>query len=196
MMGNTPWGDSYFTIKQKVLTVGNKYYIYNSRENLVGFVKQKMFRLKEDIRMYSDESKQYEVLTIIQRGIVDTWGVFEVYDPVRNEMVGSFRRKAWRSIFKGEWHIADAHGNMIGMVKEEGGAGLILRKIFRFLPLKFHLEIQGREVGLITQKFKIIGSQWWLDLRGDQRWILDRRLAIAGAILMDAVEEMQRKGHS
>jgi hypothetical protein len=47
------WDQNQYVIKQKVLTLGRKYFIYDSRGALIGFCKQKMFKMKEDIRIFA-----------------------------------------------------------------------------------------------------------------------------------------------
>ena len=64
------WDNDVFMIKQKVLTRGRKYYIENGSGVGMGFCKQKMFKLKEDIRVFSDESMTSEVLLIKQQQIL------------------------------------------------------------------------------------------------------------------------------
>ena len=42
---------------KKVLALTNKYWIEDSQGNVLGFSKQKMFKLKEDIRIYTYKKK-------------------------------------------------------------------------------------------------------------------------------------------
>ena len=50
-------GDFDFYIRRKVLKIfGGSFHVYDSRDNLVFFSSQKAFKLKEDIRVFSDES--------------------------------------------------------------------------------------------------------------------------------------------
>ena len=62
--------DSY-TIRKKLLSfLGQKFHIYDPQWQLVGYVKQKAFKLKEDIRVYADETCASELLVIKARQIV------------------------------------------------------------------------------------------------------------------------------
>ena len=49
------WAQNAYRIRKKVLAIANKYWIEDQRGKMLGFAKQKMFRLKEDIRVYTDE---------------------------------------------------------------------------------------------------------------------------------------------
>ena len=49
-----------FYIRRKVLKIfGGSFHVYDARDNLVFFSSQKAFKLKEDIRVFSDESNPF-----------------------------------------------------------------------------------------------------------------------------------------
>ena len=50
---------------------GNTLWLRDEQGNLHGFCKQKAFKLKEDIRLYADESMADELLKISARSIID-----------------------------------------------------------------------------------------------------------------------------
>ena len=61
-----------FTIRRKVLTMlGAKFHIYNRGGQLIGFSKQRAFKLKEDIRVYADESMSKALLAIAVDVVVE-----------------------------------------------------------------------------------------------------------------------------
>src|SRR3972149_991741 len=60
-----------YLLKRQVFALTGKFRFYDPMGNLVMFSEQKMFRWKEDIRVYSDESKTQEVLMVKARSILD-----------------------------------------------------------------------------------------------------------------------------
>ncbi|MEW5759962.1 MAG: hypothetical protein AB1779_04280, partial [Candidatus Thermoplasmatota archaeon] len=42
------WYQNFYRIRKKVLTIGNKYWIEDYNGAILGFSKQKLFKLKED----------------------------------------------------------------------------------------------------------------------------------------------------
>ena len=64
------WYQNNYRIRKKVLTIWNKYWIEDPTNNLLGFSKQKMLKLKEDIRIYTDESMNSELFAIKQEQIL------------------------------------------------------------------------------------------------------------------------------
>ena len=70
-----------YTIRRKILTLfGQKFYVYDPSGNMIGFVKQKAFKLKEDIRVFSDESLSREIMVIKARQILDFSASYDVWD--------------------------------------------------------------------------------------------------------------------
>lgn len=188
------WDEKKFVIKQKVLTIGRKYFIENGSGKRIGFCKQKMFKLKEDIRIYTGEDMKEELLTIRQEQILDFSGTFVVKDARTGEKVGYVGRKGLKSIIRDTWKLFDAERNEIGTVEEEGGIIAVLRRLvdwMKFVPKKYHFNHDGKEFALAKQKFQLIGDTWTLEISPDCR--VDNRLIVTAALMMDIVEQ-QRGG--
>lgn len=187
---NQVWNRDFYRVRKKVLTIGNKYWIEDEDGNVIGFTKQKLLKLKEDIRVYTDESMSQEVFRIQQEQIMDVWGKFAVIDSASDRVLGYIKRKALKSGFLwDEWEIYDANENLIGRVEESKGLGLVRKYVpgGALVPEKMKVKLDGREVAEINQKFKIIGDIWELrckDLPED----FDRRVLLAGLILMAMIE--------
>ena len=95
-----------FYIRRKVLKIfGGSFHVYDARDNLVFFSSQKAFKLKEDIRVFSDESMSEECLVIKARSIIDFGAAYDVVDSPSGEKLGAFRRKGLKSILKDSWEM-------------------------------------------------------------------------------------------
>ena len=93
-----------YTIRRKVFTfLGAKFHIYNADGALIGFCSQKAFKLKEDIRIYSDETMSNERLAINARSVIDFSAAYDVTDSVNNVKLGALRRKGLASLFRDAW---------------------------------------------------------------------------------------------
>ena len=152
------------------------------------------WKIKEDIRVFTDESMAQELIRIKQAQINDAWGKFDVFDSVTNEPLGYFRRKALRSGFvSDEWEIYNVYDEMIGRLAEGTGRGLARKYLpgGKLIPEKMTMELNGMPVVQINQRFKIIGDIWDIQCHSlpDQ---FDRRVLLAGVLLM-AMIERQRK---
>ncbi len=184
------WAQNAYRIRKKVLAIANKYWIEDQRGRMLGFAKQKMFRLKEDIRVYTDEKMKQELFKMKQQQILDLWATFAVIDSQTNTTLGFIKRKALASMFvRDEWEVYNAHDQLIGGIYEEKGRGLA-RKYMpggKLIPEKMTFKLGNVPVANIDQKFKIIGDIWNLtctNLPQD----FDRRVLLACLLLMGMIE--------
>jgi len=188
------WRQDHYVIKRKALRIVDQYWIEDQNGNKLAYSKQKFWRIKEDIRVFTDESMAQELFRIKQAQIIDVWGKFDVIDSDTNIPLGYFRRKALKSAFvSDEWEIYDMNNQMIGRLAEGTGRGLARKYIpgGKLIPEKVTMELNGKPVVQIEQRFKIVGDIWDVKCHSlpDQ---FDRRVLLAGVILM-AMIERQRK---
>jgi len=188
------WYQNHYIIKKKALRVVDQYWIEDENGNKLAYSKQKFWKIKEDIRIYTDDSMSQELFRIMQAQIIDAWGKFNVIDSATDFPVGYFRRKALMSAFiSDEWEMYNSNDQMVGRLAEGTGRGLV-RKYLPFgalVPEKITMELNGMPVVQIDQRFKIIGDIWDVQIHSLPEHF-DRRVLLAGVILM-AMIERQRK---
>ncbi|MCD6110997.1 MAG: hypothetical protein J7K08_04900 [Thermoplasmata archaeon] len=193
-MSQQLWFQNYYRVRKKVLAIGNKYWIEDQAGNIIGFSKQKILKLKEDIRIYTDESMKQELFRIKQQQIIDLWGNFALIDSATEQPIGYIRRKAAKSTFAwDEWEMYDANNQLIGKIEESKGRGLI-RKYMpggKLIPEKMTISLGGRPVAEVNQKFKVIGDIWELNCTNLPPNV-DRR-PLLGALVLMAMIERQHK---
>ena len=182
-----------YLLRRQVFALAGKFRVYDPSENLVLFSEQKMFRLREDIRIYSDESKTQEVLTIKARQIIDFSAAYDVMDSTTGEKVGALRRKGWRSMFRDEWEVLDANDQVRGMLFEDSMQLALLRRLLlgSLLPQNYDLTLGETRVADLRQRFNLFRYELDLDFSMDPSRTLDRRLGIAAGILLATVEGKQ-----
>ena len=182
-----------YLVRRKVFKLfGAAFHIYDPSGNVAFYSNQKAFKLKEDIRVYTGEDMQTEVLTILARQIVDFSAAYDVFDPRSNLKVGAFKRKGMKSLIKDEWIIMDAENREIGLIQEDSMLLALIRRILtNLIPQKYHGLVNGQQVCLFKQNFNPFVTKIQLDYSMDAQGLLDRRLGIAGAILLCAIEGKQ-----
>ena len=100
--------ENRYLIRRKVLTVfGQKFHVYDGHGSLIGFSQQKAFKLKEDIRFYTDETMTDERLVIQARTMLDISAAYDVIDGKTGNRVGMLQRQGFKSLFRDEWHVFD-----------------------------------------------------------------------------------------
>jgi hypothetical protein len=159
------------------------------------FSEQKMFKLREDIRVYGDESKTQEVLSIKARQILDFSAAYDVVDSGMNQKVGVLRRKGWSSLLRDEWEILDANDNVVGKLFEDSIGLAMLRRFLlgSWLPQNYDITFGDMRVADLKQRFNPFRYELDLDFSMDTAHHLDRRLGIAAGILLAAIEGKQGK---
>lgn len=120
-------GEKY-TIRRKVFKIfGAAFHIYDDQGQVVGYCKQAAFKLKEDLRIYTDESMGKELMRIAARNIIDFSATYDIKTP-DGHAIGSARQKGLKSAFvRDEWLVFDAAGTQIATLQEEGGVLAFLR---------------------------------------------------------------------
>lgn len=183
----------YLLTRKMFKLVGADFSIHDENGNLVLFSHQQGFKLKEDIRVYSDEAKHYQVLTIQARQIMDFSAAYDVWDTKANEKVGALKRKGWSSMVRDEWIVMDVNDREIAIVIEDS---MILALIRRFLsalvPQNYDMLVNGsHRVADFKQPFNPFVYKLGLDFKMDTGNAVDPRLKFATGILLAAIEGRQ-----
>jgi uncharacterized protein YxjI len=161
----------------------------------VAFVRQKKLKVKEDIGFFADEAESQELFRLKGRSVFDTGG--SRYDVVAADgtRIGVLHHLL-KSILRTTWSIQNGSEEEIAIARERSATGGILRRAVDFvpdvgglipIPYNFDILVDGNVAGRMDRKFKL-RDQYVLDLSGDHERKLDRRLAIALAIGLDALQ--------
>jgi uncharacterized protein YxjI len=161
----------------------------------VAFVRQKKMAIREDIRFFADEQETEELFQIKARNILDLGGSrYDVYAGERQ--IGALEHQFKASLVRSTWQVRDGSNQELAVARERSLAMAIARRLVNFvpdygllipIPYNFDLLIDGSTIGKMDRKFKL-RDQYVLDLSGDHERRLDRRLAIALAIGLDALQ--------
>ena len=185
-----------YLVRKKFWKVfGAAFHIYDPQGELAFYSKQKAFNLREDIRLFTDESMTTEVLTIKARSIIDFSAAYDVIDASTGQKVGALKRKGFTSIFRDSWILMDADDNEIGKVREDSLFLATLRRWFlRILPQKYSVTADDKTpMAKFKQRFNPFIQKMDVDLTADTEGRLDRRLGLAAAVLLVAIEGRQNQ---
>ncbi|MCA9283110.1 MAG: hypothetical protein H6812_00935 [Phycisphaeraceae bacterium] len=199
MMKAAP-GERY-TIRRKILTlVGASFHVYDPEGNVVAFCRQKAFKLREDMRLYTDESMSSELLTMKARSVIDFGATYDVTLP-DGQVLGSLRRKGLKSILRDQWLVfapgdAGTKGaTPIATIIEDSGFKAFSRRfvpyVGLFMPQKMHMKsADGREIATFRQHFNLFVYRLGVTIHHeDERF--DDLLALAAGCLLAAIEGRQ-----
>lgn len=187
--------------------VGNRYEVRvagpdDEEGELAAFVQQKTFALKEDMRFFADEDKQRELFRLKARQRFDPRAKYRVADADDTE-IGELKKEFKRSLARSTWRVYTAGGGDEVMWATErslfrsvlrrlislGGFIPIVGDILGLIPIRYHFDFFTGEqaVGSFERRFGL-RDRYILDLSGDTERRIDRRVAIALAIAMDALQ--------
>ena len=164
--------------------------VYDDEDNLVFYSEQKAFKLREDIRVYSDKEKSNELLTIKTPQILDISATYNVVDSTSGEGVGALQRKGLKSILKDEWLFLDVDGNEIGKLTESSTlAALATRFLSNLIPQKYVVtDSSGVPGAEIKQHFNPFVLKYTMTMQEAAGKSLDPRLLLASGILLCGIE--------
>ena len=187
-------GQSKFIIRRDVFAIGGAFRVLSLENKLLLYSRQKIFKLKEDIRVYNDLEMHDEVLFLNARQILDFSGAFDVIDSKTNEKIGALRRKGIRSMIRDKWEVLDENDNLFAYIEEDSmGMALLRRFLTNLIPQKFTISDTNTNNTLvkINQAFNPLIHWFTVDFSSDYEKKLDRRLGIAAVILLLAIEGRQ-----
>jgi uncharacterized protein YxjI len=187
------FSDNQYMIRRKVLTIfGAKFHVYNTAGELILFSKQKAFKLKEDIRIFTDESMSAERLVIKARQIVDFSAAYDVVDQAENRKIGALRRKEWKSIIRDSWEFLGEDDQPIAVLTEDSMLMSLLRRFLcNLIPQTYHVRQNDKTLITYKQNFNPFVLKLRVIIDPGSRDLIDPRLVLAGGILIAAIEGRQ-----
>ena len=161
----------------------------------VAFIRQKRMAFREDIRFFADEGETQELFRIKARRVIDIGGRYDVVDP-GGAPIGVLEHAFRRSLLRSTWRMLTPADEELAVAQEKNQALAILRRVIDFvlygewvpIPYDFVIRDRERDLGHFTRKFLSVRDRYTLDLSGDTDNRLDRRLAIALGIGLDALQ--------
>ncbi len=183
-----------FVVDQLIRPIANLYRISTDGQP-VAFVRQKKLALKEDIRFFADESETTELFRIKARAMLELGGRYDVTTP-DGERIGAVEKVFGRSLLRSTWRVRDAAEVEVAVVQERSQAVAIIRRLVdfvpwvgEFIPIPYHFTFagDGGELGELRRKLSV-RDRYVLDLSADAERRLDRRVAIALAVTLDALQ--------
>ncbi len=103
----------------KLLALAPQIFVTDGSGKTICFVKQKMFKLKEAVNVFADESQQQQLCQINADRIIDFSACYRFTDANGDEF-GAVRRKGMRSIFKAHYEIVEGDSTVMSITEDNG----------------------------------------------------------------------------
>jgi uncharacterized protein YxjI len=191
-----------FVLRQLWRPVMNVYEVYRPGASpetpgqQIAYARQRRMKIKEEIHIFRDDAEREELFRIKARSAFDMAGA--VYDVLETDgtPIGTLAHRFKQSLLKTTWAILDPQGTELLRATEANALLAILRRVKElvpyagFVPIPYNfllLAPEGRELGHYKRLFKV-RDEYVLELPGDPQRSVDRRLLVALAIALDALQ--------
>ena len=121
-------------LKFKITTLSSDFTITDNNGNSLAYVRQKMFRLKEDVVVFNNESKTQENYRIKANQWIDFNASYAITDH-SGKNLGKIARKGMRSIWKATYNILDSNDSQKYKVQEENAWVKVLDGLVGEIPV-------------------------------------------------------------
>jgi uncharacterized protein YxjI len=182
-----------FLIRQKITPIVNRYVVTvpgadGAEGDLAAFVEQKRLKLREEVTFFADEARTTPSFRFKARQILDVGATYDVTD-ADGAAIGSFRKDFKKSLLRSTWHLEQPPLQAVG--QERSAFVAVLRRVWELavdwpFPVRYHFDFVAGDAPVMSlDKTATIRDRYRLEIREPQ---LDRRLAIAMAVALDALQ--------
>ncbi|MFF9017131.1 hypothetical protein ACF09C_29715 [Streptomyces sp. NPDC014870] len=188
----------HFHINQKITPMANRYAVHTAGPDgaegeMVAFAHQKRMALKERITFYTDESQKQVLFTFQARQVIDLGATYDVR-AASGSQVGTFRKNFRASLLRSTWHMSEDGATAETTGVERNMTVAVLRRAWDVIPFvdilpfawPYHFDFarSDRPVMSVQKRFGL-RDRYVLTIHDEH---LDRRLAIAQAVALDALQ--------
>ena len=120
--------------KFKIGTLSNDFTAKDANEQTVAYVRQKMFKLKEKVVVFSDESKSTEKYHIKANKWLDFNTAYN-FTSAEGENLGKVARKGWKSLWKAKYELYSETEQQDLVIEEENPWVKVMDTLLLEVPL-------------------------------------------------------------
>jgi hypothetical protein len=189
-----------FVLRQRIKLVVNQYeFALSDDDPPFCFVEQRRFKFKEDIRFFADETKTVELWRILARQAFDPRATYDII-AADGSPIGKIQKVFGSSLLRSTYRLSDPAENEICIVRERSLPVALFRRVVGFvpyvgdfadfLPIPYDFEFLRGEtpIGINRRRRGKWRDIYDIDFSEDREHVLDRRLGLAAAVGMDALQ--------
>jgi uncharacterized protein YxjI len=187
-----------FVLVQKFTMVINRYqFMLADDQPPFCFVEQARFKFKEDIRFFTDASKSVELLRIKARQRFDPSATYDITG-ADGTKIGEIKKVFGASLIRSTYEISSSTATV--QAQEKSLMVALFRRLVDFvpyigdfsdwLPIPYHFDFirDGQVIGAHKRRIGKFRDTYDIDMSGDPERSFDRRLVLAVAVGMDALQ--------
>jgi uncharacterized protein YxjI len=203
---NFPYADQdQFVVRQRFRLIKNTYEVHvgDQEADCIARVDQKVMALREDLRAVAPDGS--ELFRIKARRVFDPAARYTVTDGTGSQ-IGELGKQFKASLLRSTWRVYSAAGDELMWARERNFVVALFRRVkglvelvpvigwavgwlLELLPIPYHFDlfIGERRIGA-HERILGLRDRYRLDVGGDTERTVDRRLALALAVGMDALQ--------
>ena len=117
----------------KILALSPQLAVTDAGGNLIYYVKQKLFKLKEEVTVFADQEQTQPLYKINADRVIDFSARYHFSDTTGNAL-GSVKRQGMKSLWKASYDILDGEEIVMNIVQENPWIGVV-DSILEQIPL-------------------------------------------------------------
>lgn len=121
--------------KFKITTLSSDFNITDKNGNYVAYVRQKMFKLKEDVIIFNDETRSRELFRIQANQWIDFNASYSITDLENGKIFGRLARQGMRSLWKSHYDVLDENSALKYQISEDNAWVKILDGFIGEIPI-------------------------------------------------------------
>ncbi|MFZ1559174.1 MAG: hypothetical protein WAT37_04570 [Saprospiraceae bacterium] len=118
----------------KIMALAPQFYVRDGAGRDVAYVKQKLFKLKEDITVFENASQTTPIYKIKANQWID-WSASYILSDAAGHELGRMGRKGGRSLWKATYEIFDANNTKEFKIEEDNAFVKIMDAVFSEIPI-------------------------------------------------------------
>lgn len=191
-----------FVVQQKFAPLVNQYTVHemgsgdSSDGRVLAKVRQKRMKIREEVN-FTDAEGNSTILQLKARKVLEFRGRSDI-KLADGTVIGSLQKVFGASLLRSTWQIMDADANVVATAHEKSQFLALLRRVWGwipvigeipfFIPFDFSILVGDRQVGSYRRIWSL-RDRYVMDLSGDIERHIDRRVAVAFAIALDALQD-------
>ncbi|MDB5225732.1 MAG: hypothetical protein JWL87_684 [Candidatus Adlerbacteria bacterium] len=190
-----------FLLVQRLTLLVNRYdyylYINGEKGEQIAHAEQKRFAFREQMTVWTDDSRNDTLLTIKAEKLLDIHGKFLIHD-AEGHLVGYCRKAFDSSLLRSTWEAYSADDTLLFTAKEKSPVIAIVRRVLQFVPvvgdiapfvpINFVFEKEGQVLGAHHRVWGNFRDTYLLEAH-EGLAACDRRILLALGILLDALQD-------
>lgn len=190
------------TFRFKLMALASQIYVRDAGDELLLYVRQKMFKLKEDVLLFGDVEQTRPLYRIQADRIIDIAAEYVITDMRDGAPLGLVKRHGMRSFWKAHYEVRSARGSVFD-IHEERAMVRVLDGLFGQIPVLgafagyvFHpaylvtRQGSGEEVLRVSKRPALFEGRFEVEARGTMS-DAEQELLVVGSLMMVLLERQR-----